>query len=258
LKEKPITLNIDGTSTVFDYSTFEFKNPVIGYPSNMDIVLLSKDRRVVLFLESKFSEYYMSASKSSSFISKRYMTDPFSGPIYAQLIGTEVGCHSEIMTYTDNNGKEKTRDGFTLYMKDGSDNYLDGIKQMISHYVGIRRRLRGTAKDVLKADTESPQNREISEEVLSALKRSDSKIYLGEILFDGFFLPKGCEGADPTEIYRSYSKLYEMLDRILNSDIKKNSLESKFKVLETDLKYTDVIRDNEEQIDPAVVRFYCT
>ena len=49
----------------FTKSVFEFKSPVIDNPSNMDVVLIGKDETsnedVVLFLESKFAEYYLSA-----------------------------------------------------------------------------------------------------------------------------------------------------------------------------------------------------
>lgn len=87
VEENPITLEIEGKPMEFNYSTFEFKNPVIGYPSNMDVVLLSTDRKVVLFLESKFSEYYMSASEKSDFISNSYIDNKISGPIYKKLLG---------------------------------------------------------------------------------------------------------------------------------------------------------------------------
>ena len=42
---------------IFNKSVFEFKSPVIGNPSNMDVVLIGKDentgKNIVFFLESK-------------------------------------------------------------------------------------------------------------------------------------------------------------------------------------------------------------
>ena len=52
-------------------SVFEFKNKVIGYPSNIDIVLLgykksNSDEKIILFLESKFSEYITGTTNKGS------------------------------------------------------------------------------------------------------------------------------------------------------------------------------------------------
>lgn len=249
VEENPITLEIEGKPVEFNYSTFEFKNPVIGNPSNMDVVLLSTDRKVVLFLESKFSEYYTSASNKSESISNRYKENDISRPIYEKLIGKEVG----MRVYKNKNKVEETSEKFYLFMEDGSLNYLVGIKQMISHYVGIRRRLNG---DTIKSDTESKENTEISKEVLSALRKDDSRVYLGEILFDKFFLPEGCKGEDPVVIRKNYSCLYEKLAQILNADIKDKQLDAKFKVLETEFEYSEVMKANKDKIEPETLRFY--
>ncbi len=52
-------------SVTFTQSFFEYQTPVFNYPSNMDVVLLGKDdegEEVALFLESKFSEYFLYTS----------------------------------------------------------------------------------------------------------------------------------------------------------------------------------------------------
>ena len=63
---KPLTINVDGNDCIFTESHFECKNRVgidgKGNPhySNMDVVLIGKtkeNKSVILFLESKFSEY---------------------------------------------------------------------------------------------------------------------------------------------------------------------------------------------------------
>ena len=54
----------------FTQSFFEFKNKVIRYPSNIDVVLLGKNKitnkKVILFLESKFSEYITGINKKDT------------------------------------------------------------------------------------------------------------------------------------------------------------------------------------------------
>ncbi len=56
-------MKIEGKDYIFTESVFEYKSPVLDgkrHPSNIDVVLLGKDKddkKVALFLESKFSEY---------------------------------------------------------------------------------------------------------------------------------------------------------------------------------------------------------
>ena len=234
--------NIDGKDIRFNYSTFEFKNPVIRYPSNMDVVLLSEDRNTVLFLESKFTEYYMSAGNQSAPIGKSYRTqNKYSKPIYARL--DEIGLMIE----------ERSDGKFILKTYDGSLNYLDGIKQMISHYVGVMRRLNG---DSLKEDADTPENKSISAEICSAISKPESKVYLGEILFDQLKLPASCDGTDPNEIYDNYSNLYEKLATLMNDEISKQKNKDKFKVLNKDFKYSEVMRSNASQIERKTLEFY--
>lgn len=254
VEAKPIKLNIKGEDIEFNYSTFEFKNPVIRYPSNMDVVLLSTDRKTVLFLESKFSEYYISAGDHSAFISKSYLDkNKPSGSVYSRIDEIDLSRVSCVQDYKDGDGKVKKRDGFKLVTKDGSINYLDGIKQMISHYVGVIRRLEGKS---LKADLESEINAEIYKEVVSALNAADSKVYLGEILFDRFFLPKDSQEEDPAKLLKAYSGLYEKLAEILNNEISKRKYAGKFEVLPEDILYSEVMQKNATAIEKKTLKFY--
>ena len=93
--ENTLVLNIHGNDVEFNYSTFEFKNPVIGYPSNMDIVLVSKDRKTALFLESKFSEYYVSAGNKSTPISVQYATNRYSSFFYEKQWLESIGIDTD-------------------------------------------------------------------------------------------------------------------------------------------------------------------
>ena len=252
VEEKPIVLNINGENIEFNYSTFEFKNPVIGYPSNMDVVLLSSNRKTVLFLESKFAEYFMSSGEKSAFISNSYKDKKaISKTVYDKIEQVGFEAKNSEKEVTDKNGEKKIQKGFILSSLVG-ETYPDGIKQMISHYVGIIRRLE---KASLSSDKKE-ENNAITYEVLNTLNSVDSKVYLGEILFDGFVKPDWYEGMGPEEILDNYSRSYEKLATVLNDEIKRYGCAEKFQVLKEDIKYSDVMHVNKTQIDESILRFY--
>jgi len=243
-----LTLNIEDKDIDFNLSTFEFKNPVIGYPSNMDVVLVSTDRKTVLFLESKFSEYYMSVAVSGAPISVQYAMNEYSKFFYEKDWLESVGIGT---TYESD---DKAQKEFSLFTLDESVNYLDGFKQMISHYVGIRRRIkerRHIASDL------KPKNKEISDIILEAVENLESKVYLGEILFDKFYRPVGCETElDPEIVFKNYTRLYSQLaDKMneINNDI--DGLGQKFVVLKKDLRYSEVMRQH-QYLEPMTMHFY--
>lgn len=246
--EHILTLDINGETMYFDFSTFEFKNPVIGYPSNMDVVLVGQDRKSVLFLESKFSEYYLSAGVKSAPISTRYAINKYSHWFYDSEWLASIGID------TSYDPEDKLQEEFKLSMKDNQINYLDGFKQMISHYIGIRRRI--DEKKRITSDQNSEENRKISDVVLSVVEDPESKIYLGEILYDKLHLTKGCEGElDPQEILMDYRKLYSKLAARMNECICADGLTDRFVVLNEALKYSDII-GVQEYVEPMTVDFY--
>jgi len=238
IEKHPITLTLvdaDGNpiKVEFDYSVFEFKNPVIGYPSNMDVVLLSKDRKKVLFLESKFAEYYIGATEKSAVISNAYRENKYSKELYDREWLDTIGI-----------GIEEAADeskGFRLFMKDKSVNYLDGFKQMISHYIGIRNRMDGKT---IAADKKSEE----ANNILSIVTSMDATVYLGEILFDGFKLPEGFkEELDPNVALKCYSKIYHSLSERMNqmNNTGKEKLSAgRFIVLPEDLRYSDIFKSD--------------
>ena len=223
-EEHPITLNLEGRAVEFNFSTFEFKNPVIGYPSNMDVVLISTDRKTVLFLESKLSEYYMSAGNKSAAISTQYATNKYSKCFYDPEWLESIGIDT---TYNPDDSSPKE---FVLSMKDNQVNYLDGFKQMISHFIGICRRIEEPGKRIasdkgIEADT-----------ILSIIEDSESTVYLGEILYDKLRLPDGCDELDPQDVLKDYGKLYSRLADKMNEQISSD----RFIVLSEGLKYSEV------------------
>lgn len=125
--QKPLHLTVCGREEVFTEVRFEFPNEITtaeGKPSNVDVVLLGKD--VVLFLESKFSEYLADSSwtkKYDGISTRRY------GKIYCDLFD-KINAESSLSQGVCESGL------FSLKSNDG--NYLSGIKQLVSHYLGIQ------------------------------------------------------------------------------------------------------------------------
>lgn len=207
----------------FTESYFEFKNKVIGYPSNIDVVLLGKNintgKNVIFFLESKFSEYITGTKKMK--VGKSYFKSGcYSAPIY--------NCIEKDKSFNFN--KEN---GFN-----NSEKYNEGIKQMISHYYGIRNFMKKPADN---------------EDVYKNIREYGAEeIILGEILFDNFAKDSGL-----TEKLNNYKSEYSKLAEIINEqyDIDKTKPENiKFKVLTESLVYSDL----QEYISdfPKIKKFY--
>ena len=90
-QENPYILEIEGKEYIFTYSCFEYQNTVIEgrNPSNMDIVLIGSNKRTgeqtVLFLESKFSEYYESLGQRLE-IATAYLDNKYGKALYDDVI----------------------------------------------------------------------------------------------------------------------------------------------------------------------------
>lgn len=207
----------------FTESYFEFKNKVIRSPSNIDVVLLGKNiktgKKVILFLESKFSEYITGTGKIE--VSESYFkTDRYSAPIYESIDKEE---------YFDFNKK----DGFY-----NSKKYNEGIKQMISHYYGIRNFMKKPADN---------------EDVYKNIRDYEAEeIILGEILFDNFAKDNKLE-----EKLKDYKKDYSKLAKIINEQYEKDETKPEnieFKVWPKSLSYSEL----EEYISdfPKIKKFY--
>lgn len=228
-KEHTLTLTLNGKEIVFDYSAFEFKNPVIRFPSNIDVVLMSADRKTVLFLEAKFSEYYIGAGTKSSPISRSYLRHKYSKAFYdiewLNRIGIDIA------------QRDKASKDFELVTLDGAQNYFDGFKQLISHYVGIRQRLDGKKMAAEKGN----ENIAAANKILSVVEDPEAEIYLGEILYDRFVLPLESKNVlDPKDAYTHYSRIYRELAKKMNEVNSMDGLEKKFIVLSDILRYSDV------------------
>lgn len=232
-EENPYILEINGTKYIFTHSCFEYKNTVIqGHePSNIDVVLIGKesysDTPTVLFLESKFSEYYESPAKKSNNISSAYLENNYGKALYAKTSLDKMGFY--IKEYDGHKN-------FSLCSEEIC--YLEGIKQMISHYIGIRNLC------------DSPNNKN---DVVAKAVSNGAKILLGEILFT-----KGIGQLHigrNNECFKSYRDKYIILANELNNQLKKDGLDGKFTVLSDILSYSQ-FQDNNYILEPQIKRFY--
>ena len=187
----PLTMTVEGKECIFIHSRFEFKNPVIKNPSNMDVTLVGRyadtGKPVILFLESKFSEYMERTDKKLD-ISNGYLSNRYSKDIYRSKLD-DLG-----ITITEHPDKNE----FTIESTEPC--YLEGIKQMISHFIGVNNFITQGS---------------VTYDPLVSYVRSDADIYLGAILFD-----KGIgdfEISKSVKCFESYKEKYESLADILNS-----------------------------------------
>lgn len=119
VEEKPITFKTEnGQKIRFNKSFFEVKNKVYNNPSNMDVVLISEDNEYILFIESKFAEYLENGAVK---ISRTYRDEEPSKAIYDKALGKIFA--------------EKTANKYKVIDK---YQYMGGLKQIISHYVGLQ------------------------------------------------------------------------------------------------------------------------
>ena len=229
-----LKLNLEERTITFTKSVFEFKTSVIAGPSNMDVVLVGKDEKgksVVLFLESKFSEYYTSASYKSEGISIAYENNEFSSKFYEDSFLNKLG----IIKETDGNG---------IRLKSKNKFYITGIKQMISHYIGIRNSLNN--KFITEGVSKSHTN------VVNLIKNG-ADIILAEILFDKII--GDLETGSEQTCLGLYSQAYEILARKFNEEIDMAGLSNRFVVLNHELKYS-CFKSKGHSIEPEIKEFY--
>lgn len=119
-KDNPLKLLLNDDTVIFENVYFEYKNKVIKSPSNVDVVLIGKNQNsedVVLFLESKFSEYFYpqrSYSISNSYRKeeqcKNYYEYDFLNNIGIEMISKKNG---EPNIFTNKDGEK-----FKIKLKD--------------------------------------------------------------------------------------------------------------------------------------------
>lgn len=203
VNEKPININ----GIIYDEVYFEIQNIVFKNhnPSNVDIVLISNQNKEILFLEAKFSEYL--SIVDSYTISKEYKK-----------------IYDELHIIDDYDVIEKN-DKIILIPKNHKKHYIGGIKQMISHYIGIKNFIKN--KKSFDGKIRLKDNFEVK---------------LGTILFDGW---------KDEEYLKDYSNEYKKLIYHLKNDKNKPN---NFKILDSVLTYQEVFKNY--NLDEKVRKYY--
>lgn len=187
-ESKPLDLTINDHRLRFTKSFFEIKNPVLEkedsngqrHCSNMDVKLEGIDtksgKNVVLFLESKFSEYLTFGKYSN--ISNEVYKD-----VHEKLSDSlkEMELMFKGMDNKPGYSELVSREGKTRH-------YAGGIKQMISHFLGVKN---------------VSQNEDLK----------DCDIYLAEILYK---FPESIDVDPNHTKFNDYDKLYRILAKGLN------------------------------------------
>lgn len=227
----------DGKNYKFSNSYFEVKTKVSGsHYSNMDVVLTGQcedGKKVILFLECKFSEYLstgMCNNISMDAYSEKYKE---LGLIKSDLTDNEA---IEDLLFCVGKGKDGVE---CLQVKStGEPHYCDGIKQMISHFIGVSN-FATEGQNVFDVKQKGqPFYKELPQLLLDG-----AQILLGEVLFD--FGENVEKAQSKLENYKSvYSKLAEIL----------NKHTDKITILPEIHTYKDLLKDF--NLDAKVADFY--
>ena len=226
----PITITISDDKTVYDEVMFEVKNNVINNSpgkSNIDVLLMGENRKKLLFLESKFTEYLSGGKVTLS--PHRYEE------FYSML--TEKNNFRFSAGYLTVNSKtdksQKTQ--YYLYKGKKTSEYLDGIKQTFSHLLGIAT---GPAKKQTKGN----------EDYTRSLLENADEIKFASIVFN-------CDN----DKFKKYDDLYKSVFE--NSDVIKDTIkdvlkkrELKLTIVPELLQYQKVFQDN--NLSDEVRNFY--
>jgi hypothetical protein len=124
--------------------------------------------------------------------------------------------------------------------------YMEGIKQMISHYIGVRNLLDGKAV--------SKRNCGEHENVVDAVGEG-AKVFLGSIIFVDLF----SSVKDKEIYYENYAEKHKELAKVLNEATRDLGVDNKLMVLEEPLTYTEVFNKGNGSnftVDEKVKNYY--
>ena len=209
---------------VYDEVMFEVKNDVIdaslGKPSNIDVLLMGDNRKKLLFLESKFTEY-LSGGKVT--LSNKYRD------LYIKLQKLNLPFNIKfinVLQESDNSHKEPDiKEEIRLYTEEKTSEYLDGIKQAFSHLLGIAT---GPAKKQTKGN----------EDYTRSLLENADEIKFASIVFN-------CDDKKFDDYNRLYKSVFENSD-VIQETIKEVLPKSEIKltIISELLEYQDVFQAN--------------
>lgn len=204
----------------FTESFFEVKTPVKNNSySNMDVVLKGEKsgRKVLLFLESKFCEYLQSGKCDG--IKANVYGDAYSKLGLLNYAQQKIKPLEFVMT-----------DGIITISSSERYCYCNGVKQMLSHYIGISNFVRGNHGKL--------QNGQFRRD-------PDEDVLFGEIIYKlpGYVDTKGR--------FEKYRDLYRQLAGVINSNE-----ETRFRMFEDIFTYQDIFMNNGFIKDQLVRDFY--
>lgn len=238
-QKSTLTINFPWTEIsglCFTNCLFEVRNKVIHYPSCIDIVLISEDKKNLLFLESKLSEYETLTNKAEYGISYR--------ALYEKLQRNARNLLSPLR-YNERNSEKTTIEADEMC-------YIEGIKQSISHLVGL---VKGPSDPQVKQD--DPYLDYEYKEYKTLFKKAEH-LYYGTILFDPVVL--GINNSHLENYYELYEKIIgnngSKIISIIKEVFKIQGEEKEITVLKTPLLYNNVSNEYLELLPKQVRNFY--
>jgi hypothetical protein len=231
VKDNTLKCKLDGKDYTFTDCFFEVKTNVKdSHYSNMDVVLVGKnleDRDVLFFLESKFSEYLNTGMCND--ISLDAYKDKY------EEFGLMRDNAIQGLLFEEGMGKDNVK-CLQIKSSSGEPQYCSGIKQMISHYIGLTNFVENGEEAL------DPKQKSNLDDIVK-LRNNGAVIILGEVLFA--FDDAVDKGA--TKRIRYFS-IYKKLAKVLNANT------SKICVLPEVLTYQELLKDF--KLDKKVKDFY--
>ncbi len=233
--EIKLNLNLNEKDYTFTQALFEVRNKVIGYPSCVDVVLKAKEDGTLLFLESKFTEYIDGLNRSETY-----------GSSYCAL-------YKHFKDFMGNAGLSVETSDHSLQLRsDDGEKYIEGIKQSISHLIGL---VKGPQEVI-----DGPYDEAYLKEYKSLFKNAPRLIY-GTILFDPSHVLKDAKAS-----FDEYVDLYKKTigangDKIVTEIKRWCSPESKtvIEVLNSPITYQNLLFNNDsykENLPKRIKQFY--
>lgn len=216
----------------YDRAFFEVRNRVVRRASCVDVVLQSVDKKTLLFLESKLTEFIGGTTRKATY-GKGYID------LYSDLRIKGALKEGNIEASITDRGVELS----TL-----DKTYIEGIKQSVSHLIGI---VKGPA--TVKSDDNYPSW--YQSEYRSAYGYATEFIY-GTIIYDPHSMGVGMEE------YYAYMELYKRIfsnsSEIMAAINEYCGTNSKpLTVLDTPITYQQILSDNKTFLnDLSIVKTF--
>lgn len=208
-----IEIKLKGKGPVkFTQLYFEAKNKVISGPSNVDVLLVNKEKKILIYLESKFTEYVRDNQDN------RDKNQAKLGKGYFKSKDTDITKLMDVLKSSDIVSENSDDKGaHAVESKNHPLTYPQGIKQMISHFIGVCK---------------GPSGRDVEHDKLHKLWEEAEDIYLGSILYQ--FSDKE---------FDAYSKCHEELANVLNNN-QFGAKKKVIKVIDKPFTYQELVKKN--------------